>query len=240
MVVWGWTLLGSGVITLALLTYRFIWLERYRYPFRMAHDAVRLRGRITGKEGTVVYCVSQELGEELLANAFTLRCKEGPERLVAPSGSVLGVRGHRHEELGRIRGIMVGDRVTIDGIPTTQSRDENLYREPGRVPVVEAVRIAGGSWPELRWLRFPAAIGALAFLLSLGQILFAPGAPVPFAAPGEPVVTRCISLEDLPPAGLRAYPGNRASYSMEGDPLEGYGLEAEIDRGILLRDLVSR
>ena len=69
---------------------------------------------------------------------------------------------------------MVGDRVTVDGIPATLRREESLYREAGRVPVVEAIRIAGGSWPELRWLRFPLAAGALIFMLSLGQVPFSP------------------------------------------------------------------
>jgi hypothetical protein len=139
---------------------------------------------------------------------------------------------------------MVGDRVTIDGIPTTQVREESLYREAGRVPVVEAVRIAGGCWPELGWLRFPAAAGVVVFLLSLGQILFAPGEPVPFVTSGESVVTQSIqTVDDLPPTGLRGLPGNRASFDVESGSFERLGrlnIEAEVDRGILLRDLISR
>jgi len=173
MVLWGWALLASGAITLVLLTYRFIWLERYRFPFRMAAGAVRLRGRVLGQIGEVVYCVDAD-GEQVTARPFTLECVDEPRQLVAPLGAVLDVRAHRHRRLGRLRGIMVGDRVTIDGIPATLRREESLYREAGRVPVVEAIRIAGGSWPELRWLRFPMAAGALIFMLSLGQILFSP------------------------------------------------------------------
>jgi hypothetical protein len=43
---------------------------------------------------------------------------------------------------------------------------------------LEAVRIAGGRWPELRWMRVPAVLAVAALLLSLGRILAAPG-PAP-------------------------------------------------------------
>ena len=201
MVLWGWLLLSSGALTLVLLTYRFIWLERYRYPFRMAHSAVRLRGRITGQTGAVVYCTDAN-GEELLSHPFTLERPDGPAQLVAPQGAVLDVRARRHRQLGRLRGIRVGDRVTIDGIPTTLRQDERLYRQAGRVPVVEAVRIAGGSWPELCWLRFPAAAGALIFLVSLGQVLFTPSGDRASPFDGVDAISAQIRPGQLP-TGLR-------------------------------------
>jgi hypothetical protein len=203
MVMWGWLLLSSGALTLILVTYRFVWLERYRHPFRMAHNAVRLRGRIAGQEGTVVYCTDAG-GEELLSHAFTLERPDGPEQLIAPQGAVLDVRARRHRRRGRLRGIRVGDQVTVDGIPTTLRQDDSLYRQAGRVPVVEAVRIAGGSWPELRWLRFPAAAGALVFMVSLGQVLFTSSGVLTSPFDGEAAISAQFRPEQRP-TGLREH-----------------------------------
>ncbi len=237
MVLWGWLLLSSGALTLVLLTYRFVWRERYRYPFRMAHSAVRLRGRITGQEGTVVYCTDAG-GEELLAQAFTIERPDGPQQLIAPQGAVLDVRTRRHHKMGRLRGIRVGDQVTVDGIPTTLRQDESLYRQAGRVPVVEAVRIAGGSWPELCWLRFPAAAGALIFMVSLGQILFTPaGGHSPFDG------VEAISAQFQPvqrPTGLRGARRQNAVFTDDFfSPLEPALTPSEPARDqLLFRELV--
>lgn len=179
IVFWGWLLLASGCVAVALFTYRFIWLERYRFPVALEGDAVRVQGRVMGRPGRVVYCLDEN-GVELVARAFRVWSDEGRAVNIVPGGAVLDVRPFRHPR-GMLRGVMVGDRVTVDGIPGSVACPEHLYRQAGRDSAVEAVRIVGGSWPELAWLRLPLVLACVAFLLSLGKVLHA---PVP--APVEP------------------------------------------------------
>jgi hypothetical protein len=177
LVLWGWLLLTSGGLGIAFFVYRLIWLERFRQPDTTGtKPLMRIHGRVAGRPGTVVYCVG-EAGQELIAQPFQVAGSKGQRWLVSPNGAVLAVRGYRHKN-GRVRGLMAGDIVTIDGATTTLSSGDSLYRDAGRVQGVEAVRIAGGHWPELRWFRVPMAAAALVFVFSLGQILLAPG-PTP-------------------------------------------------------------
>ena len=170
---WGWVLLTSGILALAFFIYRLVWLERYRRP--TSHEPlVRVRGQVLGAPGTVVYCVGDG-GDPIIAQPFHMRDDRNRSWLVQPRGAVLSIRGYRHRGGRLIRGLIAGEMVTIDGLPTTLSNGEQLYRQAGRGPAIEAVRIAGGAWPELRWLRVPMVIAMATFLLSLGHILGAPG-----------------------------------------------------------------
>jgi hypothetical protein len=192
LLLWGWLLLASSGFAVVFFAYRLIWRERFRHPSTGATESLtRVRGQVVGRPGTVVYCVG-EVGQELTAQPFRVQGKS-QSWLVSPSGAVLATRGYRHKG-GRVRGLMAGDRVTVDGAITTLGRQESLYRQAGRVLALEAVRIAAGTWPQLRWLRVPLVAAVLVFLFSLGQILITPG-PTPRR-------TRLAqALQDIPDSG---------------------------------------
>jgi hypothetical protein len=172
LVLWGWVLLISGTLALAFFVYRLVWLERYRRP-TSSEPLVRVRGQVVGAPGTVVYCV-RDGGDPIIAQPFHLRDAQNRRWLVQPSGAVLSIRGFRHRGGRVIRGLIAGEMVTVDGVSATVSNGEQLYRQAGRTPAIEAVRIAGGTWPELRWLKVPIVVAMAMFLLSLGQILHSP------------------------------------------------------------------
>jgi len=221
-------LLTSGGLGIAFFIYRLIWLERFRHPDNAnAKPLMRIHGRVAGKPGTVVYCIG-ESGQQLIAQPFQVVGRNGRRWLVSPNGAVLAVRGYRHKS-GRVRGLMAGDIVTIDGAATTLSNpSEGLYREAGRIQGVEAVRIAGGHWPELRWFRVPMAAAALVFLFSLGQILLAPG-PTPLRA------GLAHAFQDLPEASTVA--GAGFSFSFRRSPPEPpRDLVADEGLGVLIGD----
>jgi hypothetical protein len=170
----------------------------------------------------VIYCLGED-GDQILATPFILQCEDGTRVKVVPSGAVLVVRPLTHRLLGRLRTVAVGDQITVDGSPTTIQRTESLYREAGRVSAVEAVRIVGGNWPELRWLRLPAVAGAVVFMLSLIQILFTP-TPAPRPAEGAfcPVLAHHTQTAKI---------SSTFYFTSHGDPGGG---------GVLLGDQVGR
>jgi len=175
LVAWSWVLLASGGLALAFFVYRLVWRERYRLP-TSAEPMVRIQGQVTGPPGTVVYCIGDQ-GQPIVSRQFHVWGRDNQRWHVDPSGAVLAIRGYRHGR-GRLRGLLAGEMVTIDGVATTFHEPETLYRQSGRTVGIEAVRISGGSWPELRWLRIPMTLAMLAFLFSLAKILVAPG-PAP-------------------------------------------------------------
>lgn len=205
--VWGWVLLTSGILALAFFIYRLVWLERYRRP--TSHEPlVRVRGQVLGAPGTVVYCVDDG-GDPIIAQPFHIRDGRNGRWLVQPRGAVLSIRGVRHRGGRVIRGLIAGEIVTVDGVSTTLSSGEQLYRQAGRAPAIEAVRIAGGAWPELRWLKVPMIIAMAMFLLSLGQVLGAPG-----PEPRNRQLAGALAQEPICP-GLR---GARFSFTRTWQP----------------------
>jgi hypothetical protein len=217
---WAWVMLASGGLAVVYFIYRLVWLERYRVPSGAgtAGDLVRLKGRVVGPGRGAVYCVG-EGGEEYLGRSFHLQL-DRETCLVVPKGAVLETRAYRHAR-GKLRGIMVGDRVTLDGVPTTEHRGEGLYRQAGRVPAVEAIRIMGGSWPELRWLRTPMVLALLLSLLSLGKILMASNGP----DPAHQRLARAAVEHQVYPTGVTFtfYRGNPSRTGEQPDP-DGLGV----------------
>ena len=174
LVVWSWVLLASGGLALAVIIDRLAWPEPYRRP-ASPEPLVRIQGWISESPGTVVYCVDG--GDPIISQAFRVTDRERRTWVVDPTGAVLAIRGYRSGKR-HIRGLVAGEAVTIDGVATTLPTGDGLYRDAGRVQGIEAVRIAGGGWPELRWLRVPLALAVVLCLVSLGHVLVAPG-PTP-------------------------------------------------------------
>jgi hypothetical protein len=158
-------LFGSLAILLHIVAYRAHWSWRFRrpvFPVFMGTELIRVQGTVVGPgpSGSPVYLVDRE-GFCHFASPFALQDLAGRRHDVLPEGAVLEM-GLLEQLLGELRGVCVGDRLTLDALRAEVRRDESLYRESTTAPALDAVRIARGAWPELRWLRYPAfALGGL-------------------------------------------------------------------------------
>jgi len=193
LVVWGWMLLLSSMLALGIYIYQLFWRERYRHPSHL-EQTMRVRGQLCGAPGTVVYCVGEQ--GQVISQRFELVDARGKHWIVDPGGAVLAIRGYRHRG-GWVRGVLAGERVTVDGVPTSFHKADVLYRESGRISGIEAIRIAGGHWPELRWLRVVRVVGVLVFLFSLTRVLLATAPVAPDVEPTEAQIqfVRCSAQE---------------------------------------------
>jgi antitoxin component YwqK of YwqJK toxin-antitoxin module len=141
----------------ALAAYRLVWRRRYGTSNAFDEHLVVLRGQVEGpgQRGTPVLRAAPA-GEILERRHFQLRRGRGAPVEIDPTGALL---------LLRARTIRVGDQVTVHGVPSSVVRDETLYRQSGLETGVAALRIAAGTWPELRWLNVVmACTGILALL----------------------------------------------------------------------------
>jgi hypothetical protein len=148
----GWiaVLLCLGVLCNGYFFYSFVRRRRFRRPDGPGFTA-RVEGRLVGRVGALAY--RTEEGAPGRAEEVLIVEQEGRTILVAVGGETRGVRA--------------GSYLCADGTPVVLLRDETLYRQPAE-PGLLARRLVVGYWPELGWLRVPAAIGCLIWLLGVG------------------------------------------------------------------------
>jgi antitoxin component YwqK of YwqJK toxin-antitoxin module len=131
--------IAAGAVAL-LGTYRLLWRHRYGRPRR---DCLRLRGRVDGPpgagRGVVCRCAP---GGEVRAAPFVVRDAGGTRRSIDTSSPHLRV-------LGTIR---IGDVVTVDAVHGAALALDSHYRESALQTTLVAVRVARGTWPQLRAL----------------------------------------------------------------------------------------
>ena len=173
--------LSLGVLALAG-GYRLLWRRRYG-PTGIEGHYMRLIGRVVGpgERGRVVYRQDGR-GDAVHAEPFDLETPDCQRRQVDPSGSQVALHG------GAIR---VGDAVVVDATHGALHVDEALYRDSAMRPVLSALRLVRGVWPELRWLNValvPAGLAAVALALTM---------PIPRWDPLQQTRLDC-------PAGTRA------------------------------------
>lgn len=152
--------LSLGVLALAG-GYRLLWRRRYG-PTGIEGHYMRLTGRVVGpgERGRVVYRQDSR-GDAVHAEPFELETPDCQRRQVDPGGSQVALHG------GAIR---VGDAVVVDATHGALHLDEALYRDPAMRPVLSALRLVRGVWPELRWLNIalvPAGLAAVALALTV-------------------------------------------------------------------------
>jgi hypothetical protein len=194
---WFLLFLGSGLLALGCGGYRLLWTRRYESS---AGRSLRIRGEVIGPgpRGTALHCGTVS-GAEVFSRPLELRDRRGHTHRVIPGAPVLSGPRLRHPWLGELRIVSVGDRITVDGLPSSRARAESHYREACGEEWLEAVRISRGSWPELRWLRFPAVIAGLLCLTSAIALLFAPSPPCPCErAAAPPILARPGVARGLP------------------------------------------
>jgi hypothetical protein len=148
----GWiaALLCLGVLCNGYFLYSFLRRRRFRRPHGPGFCA-RVQGRLVGRVGALAY--RTEEGTPGRAEEVLLIEQDGRTISVAVASDARGVRA--------------GSFLCADGVPVVLLRDETLYRQPAE-PGLLARRLIVGYWPELRWLRVPAAIGCLIWLLGIG------------------------------------------------------------------------
>ena len=147
----GWiaVLLCLGVLCNGYFFYSFLRRHRYRHPDGLT---IRVEGRLVGRVGALAY--RTESGAAGRAEEVLLVEQDDRSIAVAVGSGA--------------RGLRAGSFLCVDGVPVTLVREETLYRQGAAEPALLARRLVVGYWPELRWLRVPAAIGCLIWLLGVG------------------------------------------------------------------------
>ncbi|MCA9666836.1 MAG: formylglycine-generating enzyme family protein [Myxococcales bacterium] len=164
-----WLLLfvGSGAACALAAVYRLLWRHRYRPLDAIGRRTFRVVGRVVSlpeesRDGDDPAsdgerCIEIEIGER--------------RHLVMTAGALIDVRARFRAGKARLE-LREGDLITVDGTLGQRRHGETHYRQAGAESVIEAVRIIGGSWPELRWLVTPViAVTALLAAVSLTQLL---------------------------------------------------------------------
>jgi antitoxin component YwqK of YwqJK toxin-antitoxin module len=182
-------------VFLLLTGYRLLWRRRYN-PKRIDGHFVRVQGRIAGRPGEVVLRRT-ESGELLRARGFLLEVRgaSAPQPIDLRSAWLLLVG----------RTVRRGERVTVDGLPGSQPTEEALYRQAAVRPVLEALRVSPGTWPEHPLLWLPAAFAALLLVIAvvLPRVVPVPmraSSPIAFARTPPQLPLAC-------PAGTRKVSG---------------------------------
>ncbi len=146
--------LASGGAFLLLLGYRLLWLHLHPSPTK---GLTRVSGRVVGgpagaQVGQAGFTVEDEGGArwEIRPRSAELRSRRGPTAWHLP------------------RFLCVGDRVVVHGLAASPPLDASTRSW------LEALRICVTGWPELRRLRQPTAVAALAAGLSLLHLLSDP------------------------------------------------------------------
>ena len=148
------TIICCTVTIVVLAAYRLFW--RQRYGARGVDGSFqRVQGRVSGSRREAVL---RPAGGETERRGFAVQVAGGGTCQVDLSSPFLAVVG------GAIRR---GDAVTVDGLPSVLAREEALYREPSIAPALEALRVARGTWPELRLLRVALGFALLLLAASL-------------------------------------------------------------------------
>jgi hypothetical protein len=146
---WHGVWISSTVVLAALVFYRVLWRQRYGRPISLEGEAVRLRGRVLSVDPA-------REGDASAALVVTLEERGGSPTPIVALGEATA-------------GLVPGGFVTVDALRTNRAVD-GLPRQPGREPVLEAVRVVSGAWPELSWVPVLAlglaAIGPLPLWLS--------------------------------------------------------------------------
>jgi hypothetical protein len=146
--------LGCVTIGVAATVYRLFWRSRYGRPF--SSSTTRLRGRVSrGVEPP---------------GLLEVRAAGGVCHLVDLSG-VLAPR------------LRPGDRVTLDGLPALLPSAEALYRSPACRSGLAALRLARGTWPELRILDLVLVVALVGAGCTLPRVLKRPAPLDAFVCP---------------------------------------------------------
>jgi hypothetical protein len=99
---------------------------------------------------------------------------------------ICAANGERH--LIDLSGLAVaqlrpGDRVTLDGLPAPIPAAEALYRSPACRPGLAALRLARGTWPELRVLDLVLVVALVGAGIALPRALARPASVDAFVCP---------------------------------------------------------
>ncbi len=187
-------ILAGGALVLSVA--RWLYLERrFARPEVPGRKAVRLVGSLSG-EGIVERTDEGAPPFDLrLAGPVVVEIHGRPVRVLTGDAVLdMGWGPRRGADLPR------GRLLTIDGGWTTIPRD-GLYREAGRVHVLDAVRVVTGTRPGLLRAGLPVLLATAAVVLSLSQV---ETLPAPMRATADAL--RC-------PAGTRRvtmnYTGDR-------------------------------